>query len=311
MKKVLLASAAVAAVVALSPVAFAGPISVTTAINFTCSGEGVAGPGNTISSVGSGCTPFHSGSITYEGTSTNAWTNSTWFQESKSSNTTYEVQSLSTNKVNPGNAANGNLPSTATTISYHQSNGFNYTTGQTSASVSTLTGSSNVAPSLGSLANGNIKQLEISNNNATPFYFDGFFFGETSTNTTLSYEIFGYDNSTLVYCIDSLGNTCTGNLNGAWAQFTPSGTVSANHANYTLLSLPGGDANTAVTKVYIDTKVPNLTVQDLDNFLVTEKIAVTSVPEPDSLILLGSGFGLVGFVIFLRRRRIAGQTTVA
>lgn len=311
MKKVLLVSAAVAAAVVLSPVAFAATINVTTAINFTCSGQGVAGPGNTVASVGSGCTPFHSGSITYEGTSTNAWTNSSWFQKSETGQTTYEVQSLTTNKVNPGNAANGNLPSAATTISYHQSNGFNYTTGQTTASVSTLTGSSNVAPSLGSLANGNVKQLVITNNNATPFYFDGFFFGETSSNTTLSYEIFGYDNNTLVYCIDSLGNTCTGNLNGAWAQFTPSGTVSANHANYTLLSLPGADTNTAVTKVYIDTKVPNLTIQDLDNFLVTEKIPVSSVPEPDSLILLGSGFGLVGLVMFLRRRRTASQVTAA
>ncbi len=316
MMKVLFASAAIATAVALSPVAFAGTISVTTAINFTCSGEGVAGPGNTVASVGSGCTPFHSGGITYEGTNTNAWTNSTWFQKSQSGSSTYEVQSLSTNSANPGNPfvnvgnpGNGKLSSTASAISYHLNDGFNYTTGQTSAHISTLTSSANVAPSLGSLTNGNIKQLEISNTSA--FFFDGFFFGETSANTTLSYMIFGYDGNTLVYCVDAAGNSCTGNLGNSWDHYTPSGSVSANQAYYTLLSLPGGDANTSVTRVYLDTQVPSGRIQDLDNFLVTQTKSVSEVPEPDSLILLGSGFGIVGFAMFLRRRRIASESTPA
>ncbi len=314
MKKAFFASVAVVTtVIGLCPVAFAGTISATTAINFTCGGEGVAGPGKTSLPIGGGCTPYHTGSgaslKTYEGL-TSFGSLGKWFQQSDSGNSTYEVQSISGVSVNPGNPyksaskpGNGKFSTTSGLLSYNATNGFNYSAGQTSATVSTLTSKTNIVPTLISSNTGGIKQLEISSGSL--FMFDGFFFGETSADTTLSYMIFGYDGSNLVYCIDSAGNSCSGNLSNDWDTYTPSGSVSANQAYYTLLSLPGGDAGKIVTTVYIDTKVPSGKVQYLDNFLVTE------TPEPDSLILLGTGFGLVGLMLFLRRRHTARQSTAA
>jgi hypothetical protein len=306
MKKLLFVFCAIGTVVAFAPAAFAGTISGATAINFTCSGQSVAGPGKTSLPVGAGCTPYHTGSgtslKTFEGL--NSWSN-IWYQESTSGQNYFEVQSLKTSSVNPGspyvsktNPGNGKLSSSASALTYHANDGFNYTASQTSATVSTVTSATNIIPSLGSGSGGGIKQLEISDSTGS-FFFNGFFFGETTADTTLSYMIFGYDGSTLVYCIDSAGNSCNGDLSNSWATYTPTGSVDASSVYYTLLSLPAADAQTSVTKVYVDTKVPVGEYQYLDNFLVTQ------TPEPGSLVLLGTGFGLVGVVIFLRRRTLS------
>jgi len=50
----------------------------------------------------------------------------------------------------------------------------------------------------------------------------------------------------------------------------------------------------------------------VDNAMVENiHIEVAPTPEPRSLVLLGSGFGLVGLLVFLRHRRAASHHTIA
>jgi hypothetical protein len=42
-----------------------------------------------------------------------------------------------------------------------------------------------------------------------------------------------------------------------------------------------------------------------------ENIHIDAAPEPRSLVLLGTGFGLIGLVVFLRQRRAAAHATIS
>ena len=52
-------------------------------------------------------------------------------------------------------------------------------------------------------------------------------------------------------------------------------------------------------------------VSDSQFQAMEERIQIDVAPEPRSLVLLGSGFGLIGLVVFLRHRRAASHRTIA
>lgn len=270
----------------MAPIAFAGPINFTTAINFTCSGQSVAGPGNT-SAPPTACTPLTGG---YEGLAS-ASPLATWYQQSISPLTNYyTVTSPATKNVNGVNSNNGSFSSNTAQFEYNENQGFNWT----SAAPINANGASKI-PSLAETGAGATSQIKVTDSTGT-FYLNGFYLGESATGT-LDYMIYGYNGSTLVYCIDDKSgtlNTCSGTLTSAWDTL---GTVTktGSGAYYTYIVNP--DANIAVTSIYIDTNISSSDFQYVDNIIVSQ------TPEPTSLLLLGSGFaGLAGM---LRRRQRA------
>ena len=282
MKKISITLLAIATALALAPAAMASTI---TAINFTCSGQSVAGPGNTTAPPAA-CTPMSGG---YEGLGT-ANPAPTWYQQSLSPLTNYytvTTAATGTTSVDGPSGTNGNF--TATAPEYNENQGFNW---------SSLTGSHvngvTKIPTLSAAASGITVQTKVADSTGT-FDLNGFYLGENAT-ATLGYEIFGYNGNTLVYCIDSISNSCSGSLGSDFVSLG-SVTYSGSNAYYSYIANP--DASTAVTSVVIDTRISSGQYQYLDNILVTQ------TPEPGSLFLLGTG--LLGLGALVSRKRAAQQ----
>lgn len=282
MKKSVFVLAAMATALALAPAAFAG--NLTTDINFTCSGQGVAGPGSKTLPIGGGCTAAggSEGLASYTPLAT-------WRQQAESGGLHYAVLSSAGVDINGTSNSNGSFLAKA--WDYDGSDGFNWS-GQSNA-----TGVSGVPSLHNALIPSATDQLEvIYNNSQSLFYLDGFYLGENKTSD-LDYMIFGYNGSKLVYCIDSDGNSCSGSLSGDWDTL---GTVTdPGGIYYTDVSNP--DWYIPVTSVYIDTKQSSVANNRLP-YDYLDNIQVTQTPEPSELVLFGTGFGLLGLGLFLRRR---------
>ncbi|MGD0731522.1 MAG: PEP-CTERM sorting domain-containing protein [Terracidiphilus sp.] len=281
MKKFSTGLFALAMAATLTPAVFASGINFQTAINFTCSGQSVAGPGNT-SAPPTACTPLTGGN---EGLAS-ANPGTPWYQSSISPLTNYYTVTTtaagSSANLNGTTNANGSLAVAA--LEYNANQGFNWT----NSTGSHASGSSKV-PTLSFLSSGTTSQITVADSGGS-FYLNGYYLGDSAT-ATLSYEIFGYDGSTLVYCIDSKSSSpCSGSLVSDFvslgSETDPGGTY------YTYVADP--DANIAVTSVVIDSRVSNGT-EYVDNILVTQ------TPEPGSLFLLGTG--LLGLGALIGRKR--------
>jgi hypothetical protein len=283
MKKFSIVLLALAIAVAVSPVAFAVTLNFQTAINFTCSGQNVAGPGNKTTPPPTACTPASG----YEGLAS-VGPAPAWYQSSISPLTNYyTVTATAAGSTNLNGTTNANGSLGVSELEYNANQGFNWT----KSTPSNVNGATDI-PALSSANSGTTYQIKVADSTGT-FDLNGFYLGESGT-ATLSYMIFGYNASGgLVYCIDSNGDSCSGSL---VSDFVSLGSVtkSGSNAYYTYIANP--DANKAVTSVVIDTK-NSASSTYLDNVIVTQ------TPEPGSLFLLGTG--LLGLAALVRRKLAA------
>jgi hypothetical protein len=201
---------------------------------------------------------------------------------------------------NTFNSVNGNA---LIGLEYNPTGGFDWT-GANPATANSPTSPPNV-PALSATGTGN-HQVSITASSGS-FYFDDFYIGENESSA-LYYMIFGINNGTVVYCVNSLTNSpCSGSNPSQNYKELGGGTTSYTGSNIYYTQVANPDASIPVTEVVIDTKdITSGSTEYLDNFIVT------ATPEPDSLVLLGTGFGLLGVAVFLRRRRrMAAQGTAA
>jgi hypothetical protein len=118
-----------------------------------------------------------------------------------------------------------------------------------------------------------------------------FDFGINKNSGTDQYSIVGYNGSTAVYTIVPTTVAYTASSGTQWE----------------LVTLPVVDADQYVTSVKITISDTKAQPEHLDNF----DLDPAPVPEPRSLVLLGTGFGLVGLLVFLRHRRAVSHQTIA
>lgn len=297
MKKVLFVFAAMALAVALTPAAFANTVSVMT---FQCASGNYYGAGQLVSSpAGTTCVG-----------NTNPTTHpivNTWTQDA--TNSAVDKYTLAafggsgtTEKINgsnniPGVTASGGT-NTYYSLEYNSNQGFslgaNYPANLPANGVGAVG-----TPNLSGATSGKSYQFRLTYN-AAPFYLLDFYVGDTN-GSTLDYQVFAYDGSTMVYCIAPNSANAANGVTCSAGTSTTLPTNNNGHTEYYLVST-GSDSGIRVTDVVIDEYASGNPY--LDN------IVLENAPEPGALVLLGTGFGLMGLALFLRKRSAGARSAM-